>query len=287
MTSRPLLASVAESMVILAPIVQVGWRSACGGRHRVELGRRRVEERAARGGQDQRGDARHRLADEALPDRRMLRIDRPEPGQRARVRIGRTRRGDVGRQGPRASGITRWPPATSVSLLAVATTLPARSAARTGRRLTMPPVPTMTRSTSSRVASATSASAPADPSVPGGRSRPASAAGSRQGDGGWPQAGGLLRQQRRVPAGGEGHDLEARRGCAARTSTAWRPIEPVDPSRATRPRRALPRPAPVSGRRRGHTGSRPAPRTGTNRPGRACRRGPGSAAPSPSRRRPA
>ena len=36
--------------------------------------------------------------------------------------------------------MTRWPPATSVSLLAVATTLPARSAARTGRRLTMPPV---------------------------------------------------------------------------------------------------------------------------------------------------
>ena len=39
-----------------------------------------------------------------------------------------------------ASGMTRWPPATSVSLLAVATTLPARSAARTGRRLTTPPV---------------------------------------------------------------------------------------------------------------------------------------------------
>ena len=31
MTSRPLLASVAESIVILAPIVQVGWRRACCG----------------------------------------------------------------------------------------------------------------------------------------------------------------------------------------------------------------------------------------------------------------
>src|SRR5258707_61735 len=31
MTSRPLLASVAESIVILAPIVQVGWRRACAG----------------------------------------------------------------------------------------------------------------------------------------------------------------------------------------------------------------------------------------------------------------
>ena len=44
------------------------------------------------------------------------------------------------RRSSRASGMTRWPPATSVSLLAVATTLPARSAARTGRRLTTPPV---------------------------------------------------------------------------------------------------------------------------------------------------
>ena len=49
--------------------------------------------------------------------------------------------------------MTIWPPATSVSLLAVATTLPARSAASTGRRLTTPPVATTTRSTSSRVAS--------------------------------------------------------------------------------------------------------------------------------------
>ena len=48
----------------------------------------------------------------------------------------------------RASGITRWPPATSVSLLAVATTFPAARAARTGRRLTIPPVATTTRSTS-------------------------------------------------------------------------------------------------------------------------------------------
>ena len=71
----------------------------------------------------------------------------------------------------RARGITRWPPATSVSLLAVATTLPARSAARTGRRLTMPPVATMTRSTSSRVAKRSRASGSRSSVTPGGASR--------------------------------------------------------------------------------------------------------------------
>ena len=53
---------------------------------------RGVEERAARGGQDEARDAGHRFADEALPDRRVLRVDRPEPGERARIRVGRVAR---------------------------------------------------------------------------------------------------------------------------------------------------------------------------------------------------
>src|SRR3954468_5997192 len=63
----------------------------------------------------------------------------------------------------RARGITRWPPATSVSLFAVATTLPARRAARTGRRLTIPPGPTITLSTSARGEAGRAAPAPAGP----------------------------------------------------------------------------------------------------------------------------
>ena len=131
------------------------------GRDRGHLRGRRVEERPARRGQDERLHAGHVLADEALPDRRVLRVDRPEPGQRARVWVAGSFRATARARSP-ASGMTRWPPATRVSLLAVATTLPARSAARTGRRLTTPPVATMTRSTSSRVASVSSASAPPD-----------------------------------------------------------------------------------------------------------------------------
>ena len=50
----------------------------------------------------------------------------------------------------RASGMTRWPPATSVSLLAVATILPRSSAASVALRLTTPVVATTRTSTSSR-----------------------------------------------------------------------------------------------------------------------------------------
>ncbi len=73
-----------------------------GGRRRELIGRR-VEERTARGGQDQCLDRGHRLTDEALPQRRMLRIDRAKPGQRARERVARSRgrglRGEPARLG--------------------------------------------------------------------------------------------------------------------------------------------------------------------------------------------
>ena len=67
------------------------------------------------------------LADQALPDRGVLGIDRAQPG-RAGSPMGRAGRvaAPSRRAAPRASGMTRCPPATSVSLLAVATTLPAR-----------------------------------------------------------------------------------------------------------------------------------------------------------------
>jgi hypothetical protein len=48
---------------------------------------RGIEERAAGGGQHQTGHRTHLFADEALPDRRMLRIDWPQPGEWARQRV--------------------------------------------------------------------------------------------------------------------------------------------------------------------------------------------------------
>ena len=196
----------------------------------------------------ERGDAGHRLADEALPDRRVLGVDRPEPGERAGERVARVGAAATPAASARASGITRWPPATSVSLLAVATTLPARSAARTGRRLTTPPVPTTTRSTSSRVASASRASGAADafragrqvePGQRPARRRAATAAGRRR------AACSASRPAFEPAASATTRNAS---GCAARTSTAWRPIEPVEPSSATRAAGG-PRPAPAQRRR--------------------------------------
>ena len=178
-----------------------------------------------------RATARHRFADEALPDRGVLRIDGAEPAERAgeRVLAGRARPRAAARA--RASAITRWPPATRVSLLAVATTLPARSAARTGRRLTTPPVAdhhevdVVARGELARGASAprTCRRQPAGRSrrrvgADGGRCRAeAPACSSRSAD--WlPVARATTRSS------GPG---------AARTSTAWRPIEPPDPRSAT------------------------------------------------------
>ena len=87
MTSRPLLARVAESIVILAPIVQVGCLSACSGVTTAISSARGIEEWTARCGEHEGSHGRHGFADEALPDGRMLRIDRAEPGQRAGERI--------------------------------------------------------------------------------------------------------------------------------------------------------------------------------------------------------
>ena len=52
------------------------------GSDRGERLERRVEERPARRRQDQAVDVVHRLAGKALPDRRVLRVDRPQPAQR-------------------------------------------------------------------------------------------------------------------------------------------------------------------------------------------------------------
>ena len=68
------------------------------GRHRGQLCRRGVEERAARGREDEGGDVVHGFADQALPDGRMLRVDRAQPGERARVRVGLVRGGPGGGQ---------------------------------------------------------------------------------------------------------------------------------------------------------------------------------------------
>ena len=202
------------------------------GRDRGERLRRRVEERAARRGEDQPRDRRPRLADQALPDRRVLRVDRAQPGERRR-RAGRTGRprGALRRPGarPRASRGGRRRRASPCWR----SRRPCRRAARRapGRSDTTPPVPddhevdvVAGRERLERVGAA-------DPRVPGGRSSGAAVAG----------------QARRRPAGAAPPGRSARRrcgplasattrnrsACCSRTSTAWRPMLPVEPRRAT------------------------------------------------------
>ena len=235
MTSRPLFASVAESIVIFAPIVQVGWRRACSGVTAASVGGR-VEERSARGGEDQRRDAGHRLADEALPDRRVLRVDRAEPGERARERVGRASRPRPRRRAPRASGITRWPPATSVSLLAVATTLPAARAASDGPEADDAAGRRRRRDRRRRGRELVEGIGAADASVPGGRS---SAAVVREGDRRPAAAGAPARRARRLRPAASATTRSVRDARRARRP----PGGPIEPGRAEQrdpPSRAAP-----------------------------------------------
>ena len=77
-TSRPLFISVAESIVILPPIAQVGWRSACSTVDVRELVAAAAAERAARGGQRQALDRPRPLARDQLVQRRVLGVDRDQ-----------------------------------------------------------------------------------------------------------------------------------------------------------------------------------------------------------------
>ena len=75
--------SVAESIVILPPIAQVGCASACSTVTCAQLGRGPAAERPARGGEDQPVDRAGTLAGQQLMQRRVLGVDRDDrrPGR--------------------------------------------------------------------------------------------------------------------------------------------------------------------------------------------------------------
>src|SRR5580765_298661 len=230
MTSRPLLARVAESIVIFAPIDHVGWRRASSGVTAARsLGPSRkgppeaVRMSAATLVSD--SPTRHcQIAEcsESIGRSQASGLPNGSPGRSAATPAASSR----------ASGMTRWPPATSVSLLAVATTLPAPRAAMTGPRLTTPPVPTTTRSTSARVASSVRASGPLYWPVPNGRwSAVPVAALSRATTAGRRRAAWSLRATALVPVARA--TMRKLSDSPSRTSIACRPIDPVEPRTAT------------------------------------------------------
>ena len=76
-TSRPLFISVAESIVILPPMSQVGWASACSRVTLAELRRRLPRNGPPRGGEDEPVDRPGPLlSDHELEERGVLRVDR-------------------------------------------------------------------------------------------------------------------------------------------------------------------------------------------------------------------
>ena len=77
-TSKPLFMSVAESIVIFAPISQFGCASACAGLAAASTSALRLPERSARRGEPDLAHRRAALAREALRDRDVLGVERKQ-----------------------------------------------------------------------------------------------------------------------------------------------------------------------------------------------------------------
>src|SRR5260221_4602992 len=196
-TSYALFTSVAESIVTFGPIRQVGWRSASSAVIEPNVPSAR---------------SRNGPPDAVIATRFTRAMSTPlRHCQRAQCSLstGRSRF-----PAPPLAARTRWPPTTRTSLFARATSLPAASAARVGRRPAIPGVATSTRSTSSAVASATRSSPPVAT-----RFTPSFVASART-------AVVRVRAASAVTI--------RRSGCAAMTSRACWPIEPVAPRIAAR-----------------------------------------------------
>ena len=252
-------------------------------RHARERLRRGVEERAARGGEHQAGDRGAGLPDQALPDRRVLGVDRAQPRERGREGVG-------GVEAPRAQppGPAPRPSRGGRPRRASPCSPSRRSCRRAG-----PPGPAAARRRPRcrprrcrrrRAWQAPRGRRPPDPLGAGRQVERRAVAG--EADGGGSDARGLGCKLRRVAAARERDDGES-------VGVALQDLEGL---RADAPRRAQQRDAdppplgggrPVSGRSRGHTARRPGRRTGTSRCGRGSRRAPGSACPSPLHRQPA
>ena len=82
MTSNALLTRVAESTVIFGPMRQVGCASASSGVTDASDVGCASAKRSAAGGEDQTLDVVDPFPDQALPDRRVLAVDRPEDVER-------------------------------------------------------------------------------------------------------------------------------------------------------------------------------------------------------------
>ena len=149
-TSRPLFMSVAESIVIFAPIRHVGCRRACSTVTRFEGRSGPPAERAARRRQHEPADLARRRPRQALEERAVLRVDRK---QAHAVLAG----------GPRHQA---RPPSRASPCWRARWCGPARIAASVG---TSPAAPTSAETTTSAGTSAARAARPSGPPRSSGR----------------------------------------------------------------------------------------------------------------------
>src|SRR5688572_8731937 len=217
-SSRPLFMSVAESTLILAPIAQVGWRSASSGRMWSQVSRGR-----SRNGPPEAVSTSRRTSSRRPPRSAWWRAT-------CSLSIGRMRV-------PRAlaSRVSSRPAATSDSLLASARSLPASSAACTGRRPAAPTIAATTRPAPGWVAASSRPVSPTASRTPGGSSprtaaaAPASTSATRSG---WNSRAWATSASGCRPKAASA-TMRSLSGWWRTTSSALAPIEPVEPSSAT------------------------------------------------------
>ena len=245
-----------------------------GGRDGVQAVRR-IEERPAGRGEHEAADGGHRLADEALPDRGVLGIDRAQPGQRDRERIRGVCLGPLGRTGAClahdevAARDQRFLVGGRDDLAAPQRRehRPQRDDAARAHDHEIDVLPGRDR---------LEGVIPADPSRSGREVERRGVVGQAH-DGG-PQPRRLRAQLVRVASARERDDAEP-------VGVLLEDVHRLTADAPGRAQQGDAGPRTVSAGGRGHTGRRAGPRTGTSPRGRGCRRAPGSASPSPWRRR--
>ena len=216
--------------MILPPIAQVGWASACS----------TVTSRSSAALRPRNGPPEAvRISRSTVPGR--------SPASSWCSAECSESTGMIGAPVASASCVTSSPPTTSDSLLASARSMPSPSVATVGTSPAEPTIALSTRSQSHSVISSTSPSAPASTSR---RSTPRRARAAASGSASAIRSHAVARcacstsaSQARPALSAD--DLELLRTARRITSSAWTPIEPVEPRMTTR--RAIARDATPHG----------------------------------------
>ena len=215
MTSSDLLARVAESMLIFAPMSQVGcWRAS-----EAVTPRRSLAVLPRKGPPDAVSTIRSTES-------------RGWPSRHCRIALCSESMGTISPSPSSAAAMTRAPPATSDSLLARASRCPARRASRVGSRPAAPTRAFRTTSTPSPPATSSIASRPDRQVVPSDESGSGTRSSQRTAVAGrkvrtCSVSASTLRFATRAT-------ISKRSGCRPTTSRALRPMDPVEPRIATR-----------------------------------------------------